>query len=62
MIQIICAACRSVIGTLEGQEQIEEDADLIAIAHTESCTATEEQKEQAVYDIRFRQMTKGLGL
>lgn len=60
MIEIVCAACQTLIGTLDSADYEERDADLIAQAHSYSCTATPEQKEQAFYDIQFRILAKGL--
>ena len=58
MVHIICAACKSVIGILESEENLEHDAGLIAQAHYDSCTATEAEKEQAIYDVQFKSLTK----
>jgi hypothetical protein len=62
MIHIVCGACKSVIGVLDSEDYLDRDADLIAIAHDGCCPATKEEKEQALYDMQFRQMTQGLGL
>ena len=61
VISIICAACHCVIGTLDNEEDLE-DADAIAIEHSPYCEASEEAKEQAVYDVQFRAMTKEIEL
>lgn len=61
LISIICAACHANIGTLESEEHIE-DADAIAIAHSSHCPASEAEKEQALYDVQFRDMTSQLDL
>jgi hypothetical protein len=62
MIHLVCAACKSVIGILDSEDYLERDADVIAVAHYDLCSASKEEKEQAVYDLRFRQMTQGMGL
>lgn len=61
MIHIICAACKRLIGTLDNEDNLDEDATAIANAHADYCQATEEQEEQAIIDIQFREMTDGFG-
>lgn len=62
MIHIVCAACRTVIGVLDSEYYADKDADLLAIAHSGCCPATKEEKEQAIFDLKFRDMTGGIGL
>lgn len=59
---IICAACKQVIGVLDSSDYLEEHAEAIATAHTMHCQATDEEREQAIYDMKFRKLTEDLGL
>lgn len=56
---IICAACKTMLGIV-GPDQ--EAAQALAVAHMSACTASEEEYEQAIYDIRFREIAEGLDL
>ena len=55
---VICAACKAFLGTVEDRK----DAKLLATAHGPACTASTEEYEQALYDLKFRQITEGLDL
>lgn len=57
---IVCAACHTVIGFLTGGEN--RTYQEIALDHREVCHASEEQYEQAIYDIKFQQITQGIDL
>lgn len=62
MTQIICAACKQVIGAVDSDEYLQEIAEQIAHIHTPECPATPEEREQAIYDMKFRDMTNNIGL
>lgn len=59
---VVCAACKTVLGYLEAGPQLQEACQAIALAHKRTCTATEEEYEQSIYDLKFRQITEGLDL
>ena len=62
MKAIICAACRKLLGYDEQEHNNIEDLKALAIAHKASCPATEAEYEQALIDLKFQNITKGLGL
>lgn len=62
MVHVVCAACKSVIGILEDDDDMEDHAEAIAEWHYDLCSATEEVKQQAIIDVQFRNMTKGFEL
>lgn len=64
MRAVICAACHTLLGYIEtdSDTQAQQAAHALATAHTDLCTATEEEYEQAVIDLKFRQITEGLDL
>lgn len=55
---VICAVCKAFLGTVEDRK----DAKLLATAHAPACTASSEEYEQAIYDLKFREITEGLDL
>lgn len=63
LIQIVCAACKSMIGIVSNNLDVQEVAEELAEQHYDYfCTATEEEKQQALYDMKFRDLIKELGL
>lgn len=60
---VLCAACKTVLGHVENDDPfVDARCQAFAELHREYCTATEEEYEQARYDLKFRQITKGLEL
>ena len=57
LMRIICGACDEVLGTDEPA-----NAGQYALDHYPFCKASREQYEAAIYDMKFRQLIKGLGL
>lgn len=62
LTQIVCAACKSTIGLIHAADDVREVAEEIAEAHYDYCTATEEERQQAIYDMEFRKLIEELGL
>ncbi len=62
MIYIICAACKKPLALVEDNDEYIPKAKVAALAHSEVCESSDEDYRQAVYDIRFRQLTKDIDL
>jgi hypothetical protein len=62
MIYIICAACKRALAIIENNEEYEQKAEVAALAHEKVCEASDEDYRQAVYDMKFRKITKDIGL
>lgn len=57
---VICAACKSLLAAMIDPDQKQIEA--VTYAHMEVCRASEAEYEQAIYDLKFQQITKGLDL
>lgn len=54
--RIICAACRTVLGFGSAKDEVTR----LAHAHHEVCTASREDYEQAVFDLKFKAMVRDM--
>lgn len=61
MRAVICAACRTLLGYAD-EECTERNLQMLAAVHKPVCSATPEEYEQAIVDLKFRQITNGLDL
>jgi hypothetical protein len=55
--KIICAACKAVLGFGCAKDEMTR----LAHAHHEVCTASKEDYEQAVFDLKFKAMIREFG-
>lgn len=55
MWRVRCAACQKVIGYA-----VKGDVPELAAHHIGNCTATDEQREQALIDMKFSEIVAGL--
>lgn len=61
MKAVICAACQKLLG-YSGSNGTQKELEQLAVLHRPICSATPEEYEQALVDLKFRQITKGLDL
>lgn len=61
MRAVICAACRKLLGYTEN-EVSKQELQQLAVEHRPDCPCTPDEYEQAVVDLKFRQITNGLDL
>ncbi len=57
MMPVICPACLTLIGY-----GTEETAPMYAASHTPLCTATDDEREAAAMNMRFKTIISGLNL
>lgn len=62
MRAIICAACKAILGYVEDHGDPTQPAEFMANAHAQVCTASDEEYVQAIFDVKFREITDGLEL
>lgn len=60
--KFVCAACNQPLGYLESDEDTEAKAYELATKHRPVCTASEEEYQQAIIDLKFLNLTEGLEL
>lgn len=56
-VTIICGACKALLGT-----DIQENSQRYAWEHFGHCTATQDEYEAAIYNVKFRAITEELDL